>query len=438
MLYRKISRLIESHLRSRDKRILIIDGARQVGKTFIIRATGQEIFENFIEVNMSEDKEGARLFQNVHSISDFYLQVSSLAGAKMKEKENTLIFIDEIQAYPHLFPLLKFLADDNRYTYIASGSLLVVTLFKSPALPAGYTRIERMYPLDFEEFLIATGAGQIILDALRTRFLERQVLDENMHTHILNQLRKYLLIGGLPQAVNTYIETSNIHEVRTVHNDIRQYYKADASQYDREHRLVVHRLYDLIPSNMENKKKRVIVKEIEGKGRRQSSQYLDEYEYLISSGIALNVQAVSEPAFPLTQSVTKNLVKFYLNDPGVLSSVLYGDNIRAVLDDDRSINLGALYETVVACELKAHGHELFYYDNRSRGEVDFLINDYDNLTALPLEIKSGRDYKIHSAISNLVSNGGYRIKKGIVFSNSREIREEKGILYIPIYFIMFL
>lgn len=438
MLYRKISRLIESHLRSRDKRILIIDGARQVGKTFIIRATGQEIFENFIEVNMSEDKEGARLFQNVHSISDFYLQVSSLAGAKMKEKENTLIFIDEIQAYPHLFPLLKFLADDNRYTYIASGSLLGVTLFKSPALPAGYTRIERMYPLDFEEFLMATGAGQIILDALRTRFLERQVLDENMHTHILNQLRKYLLIGGLPQAVNTYIETSNIHEVRTVHNDIRQYYKADASQYDREHRLVVHRLYDLIPSNMENKKKRVVVKEIEGKGRRQSSQYLDEYEYLISSGIALNVQAVSELAFPLTQSVTKNLVKFYLNDPGLLSSVLYGDNIRAVLDDDRSINLGALYETVVACELKAHGHELFYYDNRSRGEVDFLINDYDNLTALPLEIKSGRDYKIHSAISNLVSNGGYRIKKGIVFSNSREIREEKGILYIPIYFIMFL
>lgn len=438
MLYRKISRLIESHLRSRDKRILIIDGARQVGKTFIIRATGQEIFENFIEVNMSEDKEGARLFQNVHSISDFYLQVSSLAGAKMKEKENTLIFIDEIQAYPHLFPLLKFLADDNRYTYIASGSLLGVTLFKGPALPAGYTRIERMYPLDFEEFLMATGAGQIILDALRTRFLERQVLDENMHTHILNQLRKYLLIGGLPQAVNTYIETSNIHEVRTVHNDIRQYYKADASQYDREHRLVVHRLYDLIPSNMENKKKRVVVKEIEGKGRRQSSQYLDEYEYLISSGIALNVQAVSEPAFPLTQSVTKNLVKFYFNDPGLLSSVLYGDNIRAVLDDDRSINLGALYETVVACELKAHGHELFYYDNRSRGEVDFLINDYDNLTALPLEIKSGRDYKIHSAISNLVSNGGYRIKKGIVFSNSREIREKKGILYLPIYFIMFL
>lgn len=438
MLYRKISRLIESHLRSRDKRILIIDGAKQVGKTFIIRATGQEIFENFIEVNMSEDKEGARLFQNVHSISDFYLQVSSLAGAKMKEKENTLIFIDEIQAYPHLFPLLKFLADDNRYTYIASGSLLGVTLFKGPALPAGYTRIERMYPLDFEEFLMAAGAGQIILDALRTRFLERQVLDENMHTHILNQLRKYLLIGGLPQAVNTYIETSNIHEVRTVHNDIRQYYKADASQYDREHRLVVHRLYDLIPSNMENKKKRVVVKEIEGKGRRQSSQYLDEYEYLISSGIALNVQAVSEPAFPLTQSVTKNLVKFYFNDPGLLSSVLYGDNIRAVLDDDRSINLGALYETVVACELKAHGHELFYYDNRSRGEVDFLINDYDNLTALPLEIKSGRDYKIHSAISNLVSNGGYRIKKGIVFSNSREIRGEKGILYLPIYFIMFL
>ena len=155
MLYRKIAATIEAHLRSGSDKILLIDGARQVGKTYIIRHVGKQCFENFIELNMVEDSLGERLFANTKTVDDFYLQVSMLAGQKMKARENTLIFIDEIQAYPHLLTLLKFLRDDNRFTYIASGSLLGVTLSETTSIPMGSIRKIRMFPLDFEEFLIA-------------------------------------------------------------------------------------------------------------------------------------------------------------------------------------------------------------------------------------------------------------------------------------------
>ena len=153
MLYRKIASVIEQHLLSDSKKIMLIDGARQIGKTYIIRHVGQKCFENFIEINMVEDSLGDRLFANTKTLDDFYLQVSMLAGDRMKEKENTLIFLDEIQEYPQLLTLLKFLQQDNRFTYIASGSLLGVTLSETTSIPMGSIRKVRMFPLDFEEFL---------------------------------------------------------------------------------------------------------------------------------------------------------------------------------------------------------------------------------------------------------------------------------------------
>lgn len=436
MLKRKIASLIEDHLRSGDNRVLIIDGARQVGKTYIVREVGNRLFPNFIEINMIADRDGDGLFKDVHGVRDFLIAVSSLAGDRLDRKDNTLIFIDEIQAYPHLFSLLKFLVDDNRYTYIASGSLLGVTLMKTPSLPVGYTRTERMYPLDWEEFLWANGYGQLAIDNLKEKFITQESLDESQHSRLLSLFRQYLLIGGLPQAVATFMESLNISRTRSIHKEIIDYYKADASQYDAENRLVVHRIYDMIPSNMENRKKRMVVKDIEDRKGRTNSDYMQEYEYLICSGIALNVQAVSNPSYPLRQSQVKNLVKFYLNDPGLLSYILYADNVKAVLTDERSINLGSLYETACACCLAANGHDLYYYDNREKGEVDFLVDDCNELAVLPLEIKSGRDYRIHSAISRLISNPGYNIRKGIVLSNERVVENRDGILYLPIYHVM--
>ena len=437
MLFRKIESLIENHLKSNSPKILLIDGARQVGKTFIINHVANKLFENVIEINMVADSLGDRLFSEVNTVEDFYLQVSMLAGSKMKQRENTLIFIDEIQAYPHLLTLLKFLSKDNKFTYIASGSLLGVTLADTPSIPMGSIRKVRMHPLDFEEFLYANGMNEIVVNAMRKKFEKLEPLDEPMHRKIMDLFRKYLLVGGLPDAVNVYLEQKNIQAVREVQREIHSYYAADASKYDEEKRLMIRRVYDLIPSNMENKKKRVIAQKIENKRGKTFNDYVDEFEYLISAGIALKVQAISNPSFPLIESAGKNLLKLYLSDVGILTGILYGNNIRAVLGDERSINLGSVYETVVASELIAHGFSLFYYDNRSKGEVDYLIDDYTSLSTVPIEVKSGKDYTVHSALNTFTQNEDYHIQKAFVVSNEREIMTKGKITYLPIYYIMF-
>lgn len=438
MLFRKIEAQIEDHLKSDSHAIMLIDGARQVGKTYIIRHVGQKLFENYIELNLVEDYVGARLFANAKTVEDFYLAVSMLAGDRMKEKENTLIFIDEIQAYPHLLTLLKFLAQDDRFTYIASGSLLGVTLAQTTSIPMGSIRMVRMFPLDFEEFLYANGMNALVVSSLRKKYERQESLDEATHAKVLDMFRKYLLVGGMPDAVNAFVTEKNIQLVRQIQSEIYAYYAADASKYDDGRKLKIRRIYDLIPSNLENKKKRVVAQSIENKRGKTFADYQDEFDYLISAGIALGVQAISTPVFPLIQSSGKNLLKLYLNDVGILSGILYGNNIQAILSDEESINLGSVYECVVASELIAHGHKLFYYDNRTKGEVDFLIDDYDSLSAVPIEVKSGKDYTVHSALNAFVSNEDYHVKKAIVLSNEREITTKNKITYLPIYDIMFL
>ncbi len=294
-----------------------------------------------------------------------------------------------------------------------------------------------MFPLDFEEFLYANGMNENAVAFLRSKFLNEESLDSNMHDKMMNMFQRYLLVGGMPDAVNAYIASRNIQRVRDIQAQIHSYYAADASKYGNSHRLKIRRIYDLLPSNMENKKKRVMVNKIEEKKGKTFRDYEDEFEYLISAGIALNVHAITNPKFPLIESEKKNLLKLYLNDVGILTGIHYGNNIRAILDDVRSINLGSVYETVVATELIAHGYRLFYYDNRSKGEVDYLIDDYESLSAIPIEVKSGKDYTIHSALNTLVANEDYGIKKAYVLSNEREVRSNGKITYFPIYYVMF-
>ena len=437
MLYRKMEALIEAHLTSDSQKILLIDGARQVGKTYLIRYVGQKLFENFIEINLVEDSLGDQLFAETRTVEDLYLQISMLAGERMKQKENTLIFLDEIQAYPHLLTLLKFLSQDGKFTFIASGSLLGVTLSQTTSIPMGSIRKVRMFPLDFDEFLYANGMSRMAVSAMRKKFEKREALDEATHNKMMDFFRKYLLVGGLPDAVNSYLSDHNIQLVREIQREIHDYYAADASKYDEEKKLKIRRIYDLIPSNMENKKKRVVAKRIEGKKGKCFGEYQDEFDYLVSAGIALNVRAISTPVFPLLESSGKNLLKLYLNDVGILTGLLYGNNIRAVLSDQTSVNLGSVYESVVASELIAHGYQLFYYDNRTKGEVDYLIDDYESLSAVPIEVKSGKDYTVHSALNTFVQNEDYHIKKAFVVSNERKVTTQGKVTYLPIYDIMF-
>ena len=438
MLYRKIQSTLEKYLNSDSNKVLVLDGARQVGKTFIIRHVGQKLFKNYIEINLKEDAEGNQAFSQVRTVKDFYLQLSVLAGEKMGNKKDTLVFLDEIQSYPHLLTMLKFLKADDRFTYIASGSLLGVALAQSTSIPIGSIETHHLYPLDFEEFLMANGVGQEVLDHLRECFDNRQSLDSALHNIIFKHFKRYLLCGGLPDAVNTFLSTDNIVELRQLQSEIHNYYGADASQYDKENKLKIRRVYDIIPSNLENKRKRVFVNRIEEIKGKRFNDYAEEFDYLVASGIALEVKAISQPKFPMLESCKKNLLKLYLNDVGLLSGLLYGRNARAVLDDEKSINLGSVYESVVAQELYAHHHQLYYYDNKKNGEVDFLIENYDLLTVVPIEVKSGKDYKIHSALDTFVKTKDHNIKEAIVLSNEREVSIQQGITYLPIYYVMYL
>lgn len=438
MLERKFTKCLEEFLLHEPRKILLVNGARQIGKSYLIRYVGKKLFKHYVEINLKADQEGNRLFDKVKTKEDFYLQLGAMAGNDLGEREDTLVFLDEIQSYPHLMTMLKFLNEDAKYRYIASGSQLGVALSQTPSVPIGSIAVRQMYPLDFEEFLWAMGCGKNVVEAMRGKFQERESLSDAMHTYMLQQFKIYLLVGGMPDAINKFLENRNIAQVRAIQRDIHALYKIDASQYDEHKKLVIRKIYDMIPSNMENKKKRIVVKNIEGlRAHRQFSDYAGEFEYLTNSGVALGVQAISNPAFPLIESESKNLLKLYMNDVGLLTNILYGTNINAVLRDERSVNLGAVYESVIAQELHAHGYSLHYYDNKQKGEVDYLIDDYAHLTVLPLEIKSGKDYTVHSALDKFLATPEYHIQEAVVLSNEQKVYREGGISYLPIYYSMF-
>lgn len=440
MLYRKIKSYIEEHLKSNEDKILLIEGARQIGKSYIVRNVGTELYDNYVEINFVADDEGEKVFKNVHTTEEFYLNLSMVAGSRLDRYDNTLVFIDEIQHYPQFLTMLKFLREEHRYRFICSGSLLGIALKGTVSVPVGSVIPKKMYQLDFEEFLIANDFGKEAIEYLRKSFEQRRSLAPEVHDKVLGLFKRYLLVGGMPDAVNEYLATHNIVKVREIQEAIIVLYGIDASRYEEEaaRKLYIRRIYDMIPSQMENKKKRIVVKDIQNREGDRFSNYVEEFEYLIHSGIAIASNAISNPKYPLAESQQKNLLKLYMNDVGMLSSRLYQYNVRPVLNDIAGINLGSLYESAVAQELKAHYNKLFYYDNKQKGEVDFLVDDSSTMSVLPVEVKSGKDYMVHSALNNLMAVPDYHIASSIVFSNDREVRTKGNILYLPIYYVMFM
>lgn len=436
MFYRKIEEKINDYYLDKDAKILVIDGARQIGKSFIIRETGKRFFKHFIEINLKDDWEGNRFFENIRTIEDFYLQVSALYGNDLGNVSNTMIFLDEIQSYPHLLTMLKPLKADARYRYICSGSLLGITL-QHTFIPMGSIDEVKMFPMDFEEFLLASNVGKDVISYLRNCFVERIPPAEGIHKTILGLFKRYLLSGGLPDSVKAFVEAKNVYEMRENQTLTYRYYSDDAAKYDKEHSLKIRRIYDYLPSYMENKVKRIRFNKIEGASKASMGRYQDEFDYLISSGCVLDAKAVSNPVFPLCQSTSKNLIKLYYNDVGLLTNILYKNNIDALLNKDRGVNLGSVYETVCAMELSAHGHELYYFDSKKVGEVNFLLNDYENTSILPIEIKSGNDQNNFRAIPKLVKEP-YNLRQGYIFGNENIIEEKSNLITFPIYMIMFV
>lgn len=430
MLTRTVDRILIDHFKI-SKTALLIEGARQIGKTFSIRQFGKK-FKTYIEINFIEQLEAISLFKDLSNTKDLLARLSLFTKQKLI-KRDTLIFFDEVQICPEVITYIKFLVDEGSYNYILSGSLLGIEINDLRSVPVSYLTIKRMFPLTFREFALNLGLNSSILENLETSFKEKKPVDDFIHKKMMELFRVYLVVGGMPAAVNRYIETNNLNEVIDIQNQIVNLYKKDITQYDKNNKLAIAQIFELIAPQLNSQNKRFIIKDI--KSGVKFDRYENSFLWLKDAGFALPVYNVETPKIPLKLSKSRSLFKLFMSDVGLLASE-YSQGIQLkIISGDDKLNYGAIFENYIAQELTACEHDLYYYNNKKRGELDFLI-EYDG-EVLPIEVKSGKDYKVHRALSNIMDCGEFNLNRALIFNNSN-LKVEGKLTYAPIYMAMFL
>lgn len=432
MLNRKIEHSIASWIKN-DKKALLIDGARQVGKTYIIRKVLQEQECEYIEFNLIRSPELIKLLENSESVDDMITNLSLFAD-KPLIKNKTFIFVDEIQDFKEIVTKVKFWVEEGSFRYIFSGSLLGVELKNITSASVGYLKTVTMYPMDFEEFLQIYNFTDVLKESLHKAFINRTPVNETVHHRMMQIFNTYLNVGGMPAAVQRFSETKNLKDVMSEHFDIVTQYKRDFAKYETEaKRIYLTQIYDLIPAELNKSNKRFIFADMKKRLRYEKSA--EDFLWLSSAGVALPVYNVSELSVPLKINENSSLFKLFLSDVGMLTT-LYGKAAKMqLLSNNPNINFGAIYENIAAQELKAHGLNLYYYNSKKFGELDFVI-EYKG-KVLPIEIKSGKDYKRHSALSNIMEISNYQINEAFVFTNYN-VEVKGSFVYYPIYMLMFI
>ena len=372
------------------------------------------------------------MFKDLSNTKDLLARLSLFTKQKLI-KRDTLIFFDEVQICPEVITYIKFLVDEGSYNYILSGSLLGIEINDLRSVPVGYLTIKRMFPLTFREFALNLGLNSSILENLETSFKEKKPVDDFIHKKMMELFRVYLVVGGMPAAVNRYIETNNLNEVIDIQNQIVNLYKKDITQYDKNNKLAIAQIFELIAPQLNSQNKRFIIKDI--KSGVKFDRYENSFLWLKDAGFALPVYNVETPKIPLKLSKSRSLFKLFMSDVGLLASE-YSQRIQLkIISGDDKLNYGAIFENYIAQELTACEHDLYYYNNKKRGELDFLI-EYDG-EVLPIEVKSGKDYKVHRALSNIMDCGEFNLNRALIFNNSN-LKVEGKLTYAPIYMAMFL
>ena len=433
-MYRKVENQIKNWILGTNKEALLLTGARQVGKTFLIRELLKSNNCDYVEFNLIEQPSLIPLFESarMNDINSFLARLS-VATEHELIKGKTIIFFDEVQEYKDIVTAIKFLVDDGSFKYVLSGSLLGVELRDLRSAPVGYLSIIDMFPMDFEEFLIALKVKQETLDYLNECFTEQKEVDSFIHERIIDTFYTYLVVGGMPEAVQTYIDENDFNKVSKVHEKIIEFYKRDFTKYEKKDKLKLIKTYDLIPSELNAKNKRYIFTDLDK--NLKFDRYENSFNWLSDAGVALPIFNTTEPVVPLKINKQSNLFKFFLSDIGMLSTLFGRATQIKLLEKAEEINCGAIFENAVAQELFAHGYEGYYYANKKKGEVDFLI-EYEG-SCLPIEVKSGKDFTQHSALTNILANDNYKIKKAFVFS-TYNLSVKGKIVYLPIYMLMFI
>lgn len=434
MINRKAYQFLRAFF-TNEKRALLVTGARQVGKTFAVRKIGKEVFEQVVEINFIEQPDAVELFSHPKSAAELLMRISAFTRKKLVPGK-TLIFFDEVQECDEMVTAIKFLVDEGSYRYVMSGSLLGVELKDLRSVPVGYMGELEMYPLDLEEFAKALGIGEEVMGHLKECYENQTKVDEFIHKKMLELVTLYMIVGGMPSAVQKYLDTNNLRNILNEQRDIIRTYKRDITKYEKERKLQIEEIYNLIPAELNAKNKRFVLKELSEKAR--FARYESGFLWLKDAGVAIPTYNVEAPIIPLLLNKQRNLFKLFLNDVGLLAA-MYGGNIQVRLLSSLNVNYGAAFENLVVQELYAHGfaidHDLFYFNSKKQGELDFVV-EYQG-EVLPIEVKSGKAYERHRALSNIMDNEEYAIPKAIVFCQEN-IQIKNRLVYLPIYMLMFL
>ena len=428
MLLRKIISELNEWRKGTHHEALLIKGARQVGKTTIIREFAKRHYPYFVEINFEMSPLAKQAFGGNLDANTIITQLSLMGFGPFVEHE-TLVFFDEIQSCPAARTAIKFLVEDGRFDYIESGSLLGLNYRDVSSYPVGFERTVNMYPLDFEEFLWAKGVSGQAIEQIIVSLQKRESLNDFMHNRLMDYYREYLITGGMPEVVNTYIGNPDFSLTLMQQRKILTGYRDDIAKYAGRDKAKAKMFFDAVPAELSKEKKRFFIADIEKKAG--AGKYENAAEWLRDAGIAYFSYNTHNLLLPLEQYEKRNLYKVFLVDTGLLCAMwdepIQWDIIRGGID----INEGALTENFVAAELVRQGYSLHYYDRKSRQELDFLISARNKIDVI--EVKSGKDYKHHASLDSISSTGNNHIGQKIVISRF-PLESTGSVLYLPLYF----
>lgn len=433
MLYRKAYDELLRWKNKNKKKALCITGARQIGKTTLITAFGKENYDSFVSINFITEPRAKEIFQGALSANRIIEGITSFTRKPMKEG-NTLILLDEIQECPEARSAIKFLVEDGRFDYMESGSLLGVKSNKVPSIPVGFEEHLQMYPMDIEEFLIANGVQKETIKLIESHFEKEEPINEVVNSQLLQLFYTYIVVGGMPSVVDTYVRTHDIGLVIEEQKNILSLYRSDIIKYAEQREVnKIKDIFDSIPSQLYGGSHRFILSDVDKKARML--RYENSFLWLSDAGVALPCYNIKAPELPLALHETRNLFKLFLSDTGLLSSAS-DENIQFdLLQGNVSINSGALLENVIAEQLVTNGFALRYFNSKQYGEVDFVIQQDKDV--VPIEVKSGNDYRKHKALDNVLAVEEWNIPKAYVLCNGN-IEKQGKITYLPWYMVMFL
>lgn len=412
---------------------LVAAGARQVGKTHTLTHFIESTYHNAVSVDLVADPKLASALNQAGTAQEMMALLTAAGGVHLVPGES-VIFVDEVQQAPNIVTQIKYLVQEYPYDFILSGSLLGVELENIASIPVGYVHTLYMYPLDFEEFCWANGITSDTSALVKEAIEAEKPIPHCIHEKLFGLFKTYLVVGGMPAVVDSYVEKTDIQAVRTIQKDIVSQYRADISKYaPRDRRLVIRNIYDLIPSELAKESRRFRINSIDGVKR--FSSIADEFLWLTAAGVAISIPQVTAPVSPLVMQQTRGKFTFFSSDVGLLSSV-FSDRVTLDILSTGSTNLGGLYENFLAQELIAHGRNPFYFSKRNVGELDFLVEEPGG-DLIALEVKSGAGYLIHRALDNALATKGYGIDRAVVVGPTG-VKVEGRISYLPIYAVSWL